>query len=417
MIAVDPSPANPDSPASAPRPLNILHYLCTCRVADGGVPKAAIDLADGCARAGHHVTFLTWDDQVAPDSWKRGDAPNVRLVKIPAPKLPAGFFTPPQMEVFEDHLRGADVAHLHAMWTPSNLQVAIAARALGVPYCLSPHGMLDDWSMTQSPMIKRLFMLAIGSNLLANAAFVHLTAEAELKQASRWIARGNGLVIPLIMDLGPYRSLPGPEPARRKFALRDDGPTRLLFLSRIHPKKGVEALVRAAAILRDAGHPFELVIAGPDEGDYGHRMRALADELRLNDVVRFVGPVVGVEKVSLYQQAELFVLPSAQENFGFVFFEALAAGTAVLTTRAVDTWGELVESGGTVVYDPSESVELGPRLLADAIAPMLSNRDLLRVMGERGRAWTLEHLAADRVVGRYITAYRAARSIRSSRPG
>ena len=389
------------------RPLRILHYLCTCRVEDGGVPKAAIDLADGCARAGQHIRFLTWDAQTCPASWKDGTAKNVSLEVVKPPHLPAGFFDPLQLGYFEDELRKCDVLHLHAMWTPSNIQLAIAARALKTPYIISPHGMLDDWSMAQNPMVKRGFLALVGTNLLHNAAYVHCTAEAEFAQARKWIPHARGLVLPLIMDLEPYRELPGPELARAKFSLSTDRP-QLLFLSRIHPKKGVEPLLRGAAILRERGVSFELLIAGPDEADYGVRMRTLAAELNLGEMVRFLGPVVGAEKVSLYQHAELFVLPSSQENFGFVFFEALAAGTAVLTTKSVDTWEELVGAGGSEAFEMSQNRNEAPSQVAEAIERMLVSRERLGEMGQRGRAWVMEHLEAERVISRYLTAYARA---------
>jgi glycosyltransferase involved in cell wall biosynthesis len=167
-------------------------------------------------------------------------------------------------------------------------------------------------------------------------------------------------------------------------------------------------LLRGAAILRERGVSFELLIAGPDEADYGVRMRTLAADLNLGEMVRFLGPVVGAEKVSLYQHADLFVLPSSQENFGFVFFEALAAGTAVLTTKSVDTWEELVGAGGSEAFEMSQNRNEAPSQVAEAIERMLVSRERLGEMGQRGRAWVMEHLEAERVISRYLTAYARA---------
>jgi glycosyltransferase involved in cell wall biosynthesis len=118
--------------------------------------------------------------------------------------------------------------------------------------------------------------------------------------------------------------------------------------------------------------------------------------------------VVGAEKVSLYQHADLFVLPSSQENFGFVFFEALAAGTAVLTTKSVDTWEELVGAGGSEAFEMSQNRNEAPSQVAEAIERMLVSRERLGEMGQRGRAWVMEHLEAERVISRYLTAYARA---------
>lgn len=390
-----------------PPSVRILHYLCTCRVEDGGVPKAAIDLADHCARAGSQVRFLTWDPQVCPQSWKDGTARNVTLRVVPRPSLPGAIFDPAQLAVFEDEIKACDVLHLHAMWTPSNVQLAIAAKALGKAYIISPHGMLDDWCMDQNPLVKRGFLALVGTATLQNAAFVHCTAEAEFAQARRWIPHARGLILPLVMDLDPYRVLPGPQLAQGRFGLKSDVP-QLLFLSRVHPKKGVGILIRAAALLRDRDVKFDLLIAGPDEGDYGQRMRRLAEELSLGACVRFLGPVVGADKVSLYQHADVFVLPSFQENFGFVFFEALAAGTAVVTTRNVDTWEELVNCGGSRAFAMGASEQQSAIVLAETLEELVRSRSELTAMGARGREWVLEQLDAATLIRRYQTAYARA---------
>lgn len=393
-----------------PPKVRILHYLCTCRVEDGGVPKAAIDLADQCARAGSPVRFLTWDPQVCPQAWKDGTAVNLTLRVVPRPSLPGAIFDPAQLAVFEDEIKACDVLHLHAMWTPSNVQLAIAAKALGKAYIISPHGMLDDWCMEQNPLVKRGFLALVGTATLQNAAFVHCTAEAEFVQARRWIPHARGLVLPLVMDLEPYRVLPGPQLAQGRFCLNSDVP-QLLFLSRVHPKKGVGILIRAAALLRDRGVKFELLIAGPDEGDYGQKMRRLTEDLSLGERVRFLGPVVGAEKVSLYQHADVFVLPSYQENFGFVFFEALAAGTAVVTTKNVDTWEELVNCGGSKAFTMGGDERQSAIVLSETLEELLRSRSELAAMGARGRSWVLDQLDAATVIGRYQTAYARAAGI------
>lgn len=370
--------------------LRILHFLDDCRLEAGGVTRAVLDLCTHLAARGHGVTLATQEDKDVPASW-RAQAPGVpRAVRLQRPSRSG----------VEALVQGADVVHLHAMWTPGNIPFASEARRRRVPYVFSPHGMLDDWSMGQRRLKKRVFLALVGRRMLEGAACVHCTAQAELEQARKWFPRGRGRAVPLILDLAPYVSPPGPERAQARFPRLKCGRPTILFLSRLHPKKGLETLVRVGAALRDQALDASILIAGTGEAEYEARVRALAAELRLEDRVEFLGMVTGEDKVSLYQAADVFMLPTSQENFGFVFFESLAAGTPVVTTRGVDTWAELEASGGAVITDGSVGV------MAAAAADLLRDAEKRRSMGARGRAWALETLEPGRTIGLYEAMYR-----------
>lgn len=389
--------------------MHIVHYLCTARVVDGGVPKAAVDLSLRIGAAGHRVTFLTWDDELCPQSWKDNTDPNVRLVRLTPAERPLSLFSRSQLRTFHDVIAGADAVHLHAMWTTSNLQVAKVARKLGKPYVLSPHGMLDDWCMAQSTRNKKLFLLLAGNALLRHAAFVHFTAQSELEQARKLLPHDRARVLPLVFDTEPYGNLPGTHLASERFNLEEGGPIRLLFLSRLHPKKGLERLLGATRKLLESGLNMRLLIAGSGEPAYEAQIRALATHLGLDEKVRFLGAVTGAMKVSLYQSADLFVLPTSQENFGFVFFESLAAGTPLVTTREVDTWRELENSGaGTIFTLPSGGLDAEIDATADAIRKAITTREQLRARGQTGRAWVLDALRPERITAGFLDMYRAA---------
>jgi glycosyltransferase involved in cell wall biosynthesis len=231
--------------------------------------------------------------------------------------------------------------------------------------------------------------------LLRGAARVHCTAEGELEQAAKWLPPGKGVVLPLIIDLSAFATLPGPELARARLApLRGAGPT-LLFLSRVHPKKGVEVLIRAAAELARRGRACRVVIAGPGEAAYVDQLRALAAACGLGETVAFAGMVRGAEKLSLYEAADVFVLPTSQENFGLVLLEALACRTPVVTTRGVDIWKELEQAGAVIVDATPDAIAAGvERALADGS------------LGERGRRWVSVEMDAGRLAGRYHAFYR-----------
>lgn len=382
--------------------MRVVHYLRQIRLEQGGVVRAVLDICAVLAKAGHDVTLLCCDDTDVPAPWRSGAPGLPRVRKIDPPARPMAAFSGSQLGAITQILRGCDVVHLHAVWHASNLQIARRCRGARIPYVLSIHGMLDDWSMSQRSVKKRLFMALGARSMLNRASFVHCTAQAELDQSRKWYPSGRGVVIPLVFDLTPFRAMPGPEIARAAFpSLRDERPN-ILFISRLHYKKGVEHLIRAARILADRGSPVSLQIAGSGDNAYEQRLRALTTELALEPTTTFLGMVTGDTKISLYQAAEAVVLPTSQENFGFVVFEAMAAGAPLITTAGVDTWPEVKSSGGGLIVDQD------PVKIADAIAQLLADPERRQSMGRAGRAWVLRELDPDRVVERFVQMYRQA---------
>jgi glycosyltransferase involved in cell wall biosynthesis len=391
--------------------LKIAHYLASMDMRDGGVVRAVLDLSEALVAAGHAAAVVTLKDNDIPASWARGapwagaSAPTGVLI---GPRKRGGLIGRAAVEEATKILADADVVHIHAMWLPSNEQVASACRAVGTPYVWSPHGMLDDWCMAQSPLRKRAYHTLFARRALEGAAAVHCTAEAELDQAGKWFgnARSRGVVVPLPFDLTDYRDLPGPEAARARFGLRAGEPT-LLFLSRLHVKKGVGALIQAAQALRERGRPVRLVIAGGGDAEYERTLREMVERMGLRESVVFAGFVRGREKVSLYQAADAFVLPSSQENFGYVVVEAMAAQTPVITTRGVALWPQLERERAAVLVEPE------PEALVAAILGVLDDPAGAREMARRGRAWCEREMDPSRIIAGFVSMYERAAAQRT----
>lgn len=386
--------------------MRILHYLLAMNLADGGVVRAVLDLCPAMAGAGHEVTIATCDAKDVPAEWrtpsKRGPGV-IRTLDLGPAEGRLGTLGPGQMLRIQAAIREADVVHIHAMWLPSNDQVARLCDRIDATYVVSPHGMLDDWSMAQRGLKKRVYLALRGRRTLERAGMVHCTAQAEFDQASKWFPRGQARVVPLLLDLTPYRIPPGPEMARAKFpAPLADAPT-FLFLSRLHEKKGIEPLLKACALMKQAGRRFNVAIAGSGDADYAASLRTLATELKLDDRCTFPGFVSGDLKLSLYQASDVFVLPSSQENFGFVIVEAMACELPVVLTKGVALWPDVVKCEGGVV------TEATPEKLAETLGRFLDDRAIGRQMGARGRAWCMQEFDPARTTERYIDLYQAAR--------
>ncbi|WP_259060079.1 glycosyltransferase [Salinibacter ruber] len=263
------------------------------------------------------------------------------------------------------------VVHDNGLWLPVNHRVATTTRSLACPRVVNPHGMLEPWSLEQGAWKKKAAWWLYQKRDLQSAEVVIATAEQEVQNIRALGVDGPIAVVPNGVDRPD--SLPSVEEGT------SDGweQRRVLFLSRIHQKKGLLNLVKAWERLRPDG--WEVIIAGPDENGHEAEVRRRIAEYGLEEDFVFTGPVEGTEKWKLYQSADLFVLPTHSENFGIVVAEALSCGVPVITTRGAP-WGDLVD------HDCGWWIEIGVDPLVEALAQATRMSATDRsAMGRRGR--------------------------------
>ncbi|MDF7775444.1 glycosyltransferase [Sphingomonas sp. AOB5] len=268
-----------------------------------------------------------------------------------------------------------DVIHDNGIWLPSNHQVARLARARSIPRVVSLRGMLEPWAINHRKWKKKLAWTLYQRGDLRSAALLHATADIEETNARALGLKGPFCVIANGVDLPAHSAAEhlAPAPRDRRTAL---------FVSRIHPKKGLPMLLDAWSRLKPEG--WQLVIAGPDEDGHAALLSAQIERLGLGGDVRLIGPVYGAEKDALYQAADLFVLPTYSENFGIAIAEALAYEVPVLTTRGAP-W-ELLETYGCGWWvDPTEEA-----ILSGLRAAIGLSDEARRDMGRRGSAMVAE---------------------------
>ena len=282
----------------------------------------------------------------------------------------------------------AAAVHDHGIWLDSNRAAARVADRRSVARIVSPRGMLSEWSLAHRGWRKRIAWRAYQRRDLETADALHATSDLEAEEI-----RAAGIGVPIAILPNGVELPPDAE--------RDPAPPdrirRFLFLSRIHPKKGLEALVEAWRAARPAG--WELVIAGPDERGHRAQIERQARGLGADSAIRFRDAVSDDEKWGLYGTADVFVLPTSSENFGAVVAEALASSVPVITTRAAP-WSSLVEHGC------GWWTEVGVEPLSAAIreAAELPDGDR-RAMGARGRRLVAERFAWPVIARRMIDVY------------
>jgi glycosyltransferase involved in cell wall biosynthesis len=277
----------------------------------------------------------------------------------------------------ELHLtRNLNILHDHGMWLPSNHAAAQSCKRLNIPYVVSPRGMLEPWSLGFKAWKKKLAWKTWVNTDLQNATAFCATAPQEAESIRKLGFRQPIAVIPNGVEIQALQIRHNQNVSLRRQAL---------FLSRVHPKKGVCELIEAWARVRPFG--WKLLIAGPDEDGHAMEVNRCISRHGLDSAVRLVGPIDGESKWKLYQQSDLFVLPTFSENFGIVVAESLAMGTPVITTKGAP-WEGLVK------HNCGWWIDLGVENLVQALREATALSDETRsAMGEHGRQFVGQSFA------------------------
>lgn len=369
-----------------PRPLNILHWLDLWWREIGGPIRSVSDLAEAMRRRGHRVTVATADARDIPSAWRQGNGPEVAALQHGR----LGDLNPASKARMRELVSGADVVHLNGVWEPASATVARIARSVGRPYLVTPRGVLDDWSMNRGLIKKRLYLSLVGSRMLRKAHAVHCTAAGEARQVGRRIPGVRIAVVPNLLDLETLLALPR----------RECESPRILFLGRVHPKKGLDRLLEALA--RMDPPEAALDVAGDGDERYVDLIRRQIDRLGIADRVSLHGHLEGPKLRDLMSRAWLMALPTSQENFGNALFECLAAGLPVVTSDDLDTSPELQQSGGAVL------VPRDPEAIAGAVSRLLRDARERTETGAAGRRWVRVSMEARLIADRYEALYRCA---------
>ncbi len=298
------------------------------------------------------------------------------------------------------HARDYDVLHVHAVWSHATAAACRAARRAGVPVLLRPCGMLSDYSRRRSAWRKALYWRLVERPNLAAVRRFHATSAGEGRELEGLGLGVPAAVIPLGVDPQAWSAPRDPAALRQRCPAAGDRPI-LLFLSRLHPKKGLTDLL-LPALTRMRADAFLAVAGGPDEHEpgYAHEVRAAVERLGLADRVALLGPVAPAERWALLDGAAAFVLPSRSENFGVVVAEAMARGVPVVISDAVQS-GEHVAAAGAGRVVPLDADALG-----GALDRLLSEPGERAALGEHGRRYALDHFRWEQVAGRIEAAYR-----------
>lgn len=377
--------------------MKILHVVPTYlpAVRYGGPIFAVHGLCRALNRLGNEVHVYTTNVNGTEDSAVPLDRPVV-MDGIQIRYFPSRFFrrlywSPGMKEALLESISNFDLVHVHSVFLWPTWCAARIAKSAGIPYVVSPHGMLViDLIRRKSTLLKSAWTRLIESRTISSATAIHVTTRKELDELRRFDLRlpdiwtvPNGVSGPGLSQLGKYDSYPNCE----KFAL---------FLGRMNWKKGLDRLIAAWKYVPET----TLLVAGNDEDACQYDLEDLAKRSGVEGRIRFVGMVTGDRKWRLFRDAELFILPSLSENFGISVLEAMHMGCPVVVTPEVGLAETVAASKAGIV------VEGEPKALGRAISELLADGERRKEMGENGRRIAFERYSWRQVADEMASYYR-----------
>ena len=366
---------------SATQPLHVVHVVDSLAPQTGGPARTVPGMAEALARRGVGVTLVTREGGA--------DVDGVEVVVTGRSGFAGRILSSAVSRALAENQ--AHLVHSHGVWRATNHGAASAARCAGCPHVVAPRGMLEPWALRRSRVRKRIARAVYQWRDLHRASLFHATADAEAAQLHALGFAAPAVVVPNGVDWSEM-----PEPGQRR--ARTEGPKRAVFLSRIHPKKGLLGWVEAWRRAAPRGWVMELW--GPDEGGHRREVETAVAAAGLGQTWHFHGPADANQRAQVLADADLFVLPSHSENFGVVVAEALGAGVPVLTTHGAPWRALQTERAGWWVAPEIEALAAALRTAAE------TNPAELVAMGARGAVWARGRFAWEPLARQMEAAYR-----------
>lgn len=271
-----------------------------------------------------------------------------------------------------------DIVHVNCCWLPACAAVQHIAQKHGYKVVLTPHGMLEPWIIKRHYWTRKVpALLLYQKAAVRKADCIQSTAESERDNLLKLGYNKNIKVVKLGIDADGIEMKKSWKKTRQ-----------ILFLSRVHVKKGINFLIEAAVALRSELQGYKILVAGEGDADYVAEMKRMIADNGLQDIVLLVGGVYGDEKWRLFQTSDFFVLPTHSENFGLAIAESLASGTPVITTVGTP-WHDLNDTNS------GAWIEIGTQPLTETLRKFLALSDgELEAMGRNGRRLIEEKYSA-----------------------
>lgn len=371
--------------------MNILHSSNTYSERfGGGIHEAVFHLANVLTTNGHHSSVAF------PASCGDGNVSGGRASPYPIHGPISWAYSSGVFSGLKDayHRQSFDIIHQHGIWTYMSLFSLKAQTMLGIPRLVQPHGLLNPHRLSSGRIVKTLALLSYERLSLKYASGLIACSDTEAQiLKDRFPGKNIGIIPNGVPDLF-FKAPSFKKPAKTI------GKRNLLFLSQIIPVKGLErffyAIHQVGSTFREKWH---VRVAGYGDPRYISSLKELADRLDLSEVIDFVGPVYGDDKLKEYDNCDAFILPTFDENFGIAVAEALARGKPVVTTKGAP-WSVLEDISAGIWANNTD------RGIVDSIISLTNLTDTqLTQMGQNGRKYAEAQLRWQNLSCKYLQFY------------
>jgi len=310
------------------------------------------------------------------------DGVEIRYYPVQRPRFWG--FSSSLAQALRSSIREYDIVHIHSLYLFHGMVAAHYCRKHGIPYVVRPHGTLHPYIYRRHRLRKSVMELLFERRNIKRAAAIHFATEEEKNLSEPYTYDLTpSFVVPNGLDLTDYENLPDEGTFRARYP--ETGEKKIiLFFSRVNFVKGLDILVRAFARVARLRDDVHLVIAGPDNEGFGDKVRVWLKDEKVLHRATFTGMLLGDNKLAVFRDAQMFVLPSYSESFSISTVEAMACGLPVVVSDKVNVWRE-VEASGAGRVAPCDAGRF-----AEAILDVLDSLEEAKRMGERGRALVKE---------------------------
>ena len=293
--------------------MKILSFISSLDLNGGGPSRSVPMLVKGLAELGVDVTLMTI----------RSTNMNIHALEGTTAKLKVLEPSFSRKEIAQ-YLKSEkfNLIQIQSMWDWPYHKVMVEARKLGIPYIVTPRGMLEPWSLSQKKWKKKLAWWLYQRNDVQKSVCVFTTAKMEAEHVTNLGITTCKAVIPNGIETDSYPCKTSVDVVKKQ----------VLFLSRVHVKKGIEVLFEVWKLIHPDYEDWQLLVIGNGEAEYIHSLENRVECLGLKESIKILPPVFGNDKIQIYQESALFCLPSYSENFGMAIAEAMSCGTPVITT-------------------------------------------------------------------------------------
>ena len=377
--------------------LNVLHVTPSMSPTWGGPTVAVSELTSELYRQGVGCEIVTTrGHRVGINQVSSSDVPIYSFDT----GFPARIWTAYSGELprfLNDKAASFDLIHIHEVWHHPGYAAFRAARKHNLPCILTIHGELSEWGLRQKALKKRIYRLVLLDGMLRNVSALHALTRAEKEQIIKLGYETPVVVAPNGIEAAPFEALPDPAGFIQRFPLLR-GKRVVLFLGRLHPKKGVDILARSFSTIARRFEDVVLLVVGPNKFGTQEKMEYILSSEGLLDRTMFTGLLTGEDKLAAMSCADLFVLPSRSEGLAITVLEAMAARLPVVITKDCE-FPEVSEYGAGLIVEADEAP------IAEAINMLLSDTALRDHMGQQGHKLVTERYTWQAIAATMVNLY------------